>query len=165
MALVDKGGYLKDDSQWKKMRKNLDRGKHLAVKVGFFQDSVYGPENDNLTVAQVAQWQEEGTDKIPMRPFIRAGFMIKEIEKHKWITPQIMSWIDDIAMGKLTWTQFYNRLGPIFVQMMQKEIENWRIPMNAPLTVQLKGFNDPLIDTGKMLDSVEYKIGRKTLGD
>ena len=34
----------------------------------------------------------------------------------------------------------------------------WSIPMNAPLTVELKGFNDPLIDTGKMLDSVEYRV-------
>jgi len=36
--------------------------------------------------------------------------------------------------------------------------------MNAPLTVQLKGFNDPLIDTGKMLDSVDYLLGRKSGG-
>lgn len=161
MALVDKGGYLKDDSQWKKMRKNLDRGRHLAAKVGFFQDSTYGPENDNLTVAQVAQWQEEGNEKIPMRPFIRSGFMEK-IQQKKWITSEVLRWIDDIAMGRSTWTAMYNKLGPVFVKMMQKEIEDWKIPMNAPLTVQLKGFNDPLIDTGKMLDSVDYLLGRKS---
>lgn len=161
MALVDKGGYLKDDSQWKKMRKNLERGSHLAAKIGFFQDSTYGPENDNLTVAQVAQWQEEGNEKIPMRPFIRSGFMEK-IQQKKWITSEVIRWIDDIAMGRSTWTAMYNKLGPVFVKMMQKEIEDWKIPMNAPLTVQLKGFNDPLIDTGKMLDSVDYLLGRKS---
>lgn len=163
MALVDKGGYLVDDNQWKKMRKNLERGSHLAAKIGFFQDSTYGPENDNLTVAQVAQWQEEGTDKIPMRPFIRSGFMEK-VQQGKWITPQVLRWIDDIAMGKSTWTAMYNKLGPVFVKMMQDEIRDWKIPMNAPLTVQLKGFNDPLIDTGKMLDSVDYLLGRKSGG-
>lgn len=153
---------IKDDKVWQNMKKNLMKGQSLAVKVGFFEDAIYGDENDNLPVAQVAQWQEEGTENIPMRPFIRAGFMIKEIEKHKWITPQVIQWIDAVAKGRLTWTQLYNRLGPVFVQMMQKEIENWRIPMNAPLTVELKGFNDPLIDTGKMMDSVNYRLGRKT---
>lgn len=159
---MNKDGFIKDDKVWQKMKKNLMKGQTLAVKVGFFEDSVYGDENDNLPVAQVAQWQEEGTESIPMRPFIRAGFMIKEIEKHKWITPQVNQWIDSIAMGRMSWTQLYNHLGPVFVKMMQKEIEDWKIPMNAPLTVELKGFNDPLIDTGKMMDSVNYRLGRKT---
>lgn len=159
---MNKDAFIKDDKVWRDMKKNLMKGQSLAVKVGFFEDAVYGEENDNLPVAQVAQWQEEGTDMIPMRPFIGAGFMIKEIEKHKWITPQVNQWIDAIARGRMSWTQLYNHLGPIFVQMMQKEIEKWQIPMNAPLTVELKGFNDPLIDTGKMMDSVNYRLGRKT---
>jgi hypothetical protein len=159
---MNKDGFIKDDKVWRAMKKNLLKGQTLAVKVGFFEDSVYGSENDNLPVAQVAQWQEEGTESIPMRPFIRAGFMIKEIEKHKWINAQVIQWIDAVARGRMSWTQLYNHLGPVFVKMMQKEIENWRIPMNAPLTVELKGFNDPLIDTGKMMDSVNYRLGRKT---
>ena len=60
---------VKDTRVWESMKKNLKAGKHLSVNVGFF-DEMYGPENDNLYVAQVAQWQEEGTDKIPMRPLV-----------------------------------------------------------------------------------------------
>ena len=148
---------IKDTRVWDAMKKNLRAGKHLSVNVGFF-DEMYGPENDNLYVAQVAQWQEEGTDKIPMRPFIRAGFMIKNIEKHEWITPQVKGMINAVALGQMSWNQLYQKLGPVFVKIMQKEIELWHIPMNAPFTVETKGFNDPLIDTGKMLDSVDYRV-------
>lgn len=150
-------GIIKDTRVWDAMKKNLMRGKDFSVNTGFF-DEYYGPENDNLPVAQVAQWQEEGTDKIPMRPFIRAGFMIKNIEKQEWLTPAIKHMISNVALGKMTWNQLYHKLGPVFVEIMKKEIELWQIPMNAPLTIELKGFNDPLIDSGKMLDSVEYRV-------
>ena len=148
---------VKDTRVWEAMKKNLKKGKGVSVNVGFF-DEMYGPENDSLFVAQVAKWQEEGTDKIPMRPFIRAGFMIKNIEKQEWITPQVKAMVSAVALGQLSWNQLYQRLGPVFVEIMKKEIELWQIPMNAPKTVELKGFNNPLIDTGRMLDSVEYRV-------
>lgn len=161
MALKDKGGFLADTSQWEKMKKNLMKGQHLAAKVGFF-DSYYGPENDNLSVAQVAQWQEEGTDKIPMRPFMR--YYTMQLEKDEKLVRELAPFINQIALGTMSWTQLYNKLGIELVTDLKQVIEKWFIPMNAPLTVELKGFNDPLIDTGKMLDSVEYQLGRKSLG-
>ena len=154
---MSKSAFIKDDKVWRKMKANLMKAKDSSIKVGFF-DEFYGSENDNLPVAQVAQWQEEGTDKIPMRPFMRAGFMIKNIEKLGWLTPEVKGMISAVALGNMSWNQMYHKLGPVFVKIMQKEIELWQIPMNAPLTVELKGFNNPLIDSGKMLDSVEYRI-------
>ena len=162
MALVDKGGYLVDNSQWKKMRKNLERGSHLAAKIGWF-DTYYGPDNNNLSVAQVAQWNNEGMG-IPMRRFSDEFKKRIEVKNPDWMTPKILSMIDEIAMGKRTWTSFYNEVGVVLVRVMQEEIEKFSIPMNAPLTIFLKGFNDPLIDSGKMLDSVEYQLGRTSLG-
>lgn len=150
-------GFIKDTRVWDSMKKNLLKGNYKSLDVGFF-DEYYGPENDNLPVAQVAKWQEEGTENIPMRPFMRAGFMIKNVEKEGWITAEVKQMLDAVAMGRMTWNQLYHKLGPVMVKIMQKEIEMWPIPMNAPLTVELKGFNDPLIDTGKMLDSVEYRV-------
>lgn len=161
MALKDKGGFLADTSQWEKMKKNLMKGQHLAAKVGFF-DKYYGPENDNLSVAQVAQWQEEGNDKIPMRPFMR--YYIMQLEKDNKLISELSPYINQIALGTMSWTQLYNKLGDELVSDLKQVIKEWSVPMNAPLTIELKGFNDPLIDTGKMLDSVEYQLGRKSLG-
>lgn len=56
-----------------KARKNLQDIDKKVVQVGFF-DTYYGPENDNLPVATVAMWNEEG-EGVQMRSFIRAGFI------------------------------------------------------------------------------------------
>lgn len=151
-----RNGVIKDTRVWDSMKKNLKAGKHLSVNVGFF-DEYYGPENNNLPVAYVAKIQEEGLGP-PMRPFIRNGFMEENIKTLSWLTPQVKGMISAVALGQMSWNQLYQKLGPIFVEIMKKEIEDWSIPMNAPLTIELKGFNDPLIDTGKMLDSVEYRV-------
>ena len=127
---------IKDTRVWDAMKKNLMKGKDFSIDTGFF-DKYYGPENDNLSVAQVAQWQEEGTkggqgngSGIPMRPFIRAGFMIKNIEKLDWITPEVKGMISAVALGNMSWNQLYHKLGPVFVKIMQKEIELWHTPTN-----------------------------------
>jgi hypothetical protein len=153
-------GFIKDDSEWRKMKKNLLKGQQLCSKVGVF-DKFYGPENDNLPVATILMWNEEGNQNMPMRPSIRAGF-IPELQKNAWIDQQVINWLNMVMEGKMTWTTFYTKLGPQLADMMQKEIEKWSVPMNAPLTIELKGFNNPLIDSGTMVDSVESQLGRRT---
>lgn len=168
MALKDKGGYLVDDSEWKKMRANLVKGQQLAVKVGFFPNAVYA---DGTPVALVAALNEEGHingpgsrfpgARTPARPFLRAGFM-PEVMQNKWVTPAVLKQIAAIAEGKSTWQQLYMRLGPVFTFMMQDQISKWQTPPNSPATVDIKGSNDPLIDTGKMMESVDFMLGRRT---
>lgn len=151
-------GFIKDDSTWRKMKKNLMKGSHLAVKVGFFEDAQYGSENNNLFVAQVAQFNEEGMG-VPMRSFIRSGF-IPNLEDKK-----LPSWVfvelDLVAQGKTTWTRLYEELGEEFVEQMKAVIVAWDTPPNSARTEEEKGFNDPLVDTGLMRDSVDYRLGRK----
>lgn len=67
--------FTKDTSGWKRVRKeeSLQDIDKKVVQVGFF-DTYYGPENYNLPVATVAMWNEEG-EGVPMRSFIRAGFI------------------------------------------------------------------------------------------
>lgn len=159
MAMKDMGGFLGDKSVWQKMAKNLQKGSHLAVKVGFF-DKYYGPENDNISVAQVAQFQEEGTDKIPSRPFLR--MYLFKLEQDGKLVKEMADKIHLVAMGKMTWTAFYNDLGKEAQEDVKKVIEAWTIPPNAPYTIALKdGRDDPLVDSKLMMNSVEHQIGRK----
>ncbi|MNQ35947.1 hypothetical protein D3C85_494540 [compost metagenome] len=166
MALKDKGGFLVDDSVWLKMKKNLQKGQHLATKVGFF-DKYYGPENDNLSVAQVASWNEEGHNNgglfpgsvTPPRPFLR--MYIFKLEQDGKLVQEMAHKIHLVAIGKMTWTTFYNDLGEEAKNDVKEVIKAWDYPPNGPKTIELKGFNNPLQESDVMLESIEYKIGRK----
>ena len=151
--------FTKDDKVWQKMKKNLIKGQSLTVKVGVF-DKYYGEENDNLPVAQVFQWQEEGTENIPMRPAIR--YFIMQLEEEGKFIPFISKYLNSVAMGSMTWTQLYDKIGEAAAKDLKEVVDQWEVPPNAPSTIAQKGGrNDPLVDTGTMRDSIEHKIGRK----
>ena len=43
-------------------------------------------------------------------------------------------------------------------EQLQESIVKFKDPANAPSTIAQKGFDDPLINTGDMLRSVEYQV-------
>lgn len=145
----------KNTAAWETIKKTLLKS-IPELRTGFFSESVYGPENDNLPVAQVARDQEEGTVDIPTRPFIRVGFggALRSGKLNKEITAVVKSAI----AGEGVVAQ-YKILGPVLVKEMRQQIIDWDRPPNSPKTVEQKGFNDPLRDTDTMLNSVDYKIG------
>lgn len=158
--------FIKDDKVWLTMKKNLVKGQQLASKIGVF-DKYYGEENDNLPVAQVLQWNEEGTEGgqgngsgIPMRPAIR--YYIMQLEKEGKLIPFISKYLDSVAMGSMSWTQLYDKIGEAAAEDLKKVIDQWTTPPNSESTIAQKGRDDPLVDTGTMRDSIEHKIGRKT---
>ena len=148
-----------DTSGWDKIKKNLLQANKESLNVGFFPDSRYGPENDNLPVATVAMFMEEGDPvKYPPRPFIRMGFLPR-LKTSEYV-PVFQQAIKSVLDGQSTFKQAYTKLGPVMVKELQNEIISWSTPTNSPQTVEAKGFNDPLIDSGKMLESVDFKVER-----
>lgn len=147
-----------DTSGWDKIKKNLLQANKESLKIGWFENSRYGPENDNLPVAQVAQWNEESSINNPTRPFIRFGFMPKlEGPEYRKI---FEASIANVLQGNTTFKAEYNKLGPILVKEMKEVITDWDTPPNSPRTIEAKGFDDPLVWTGRMRESVEYKVER-----
>lgn len=147
-----------DKYGWEKIKKNLLQANQESLKVGFFDDR-YGPENDNLPVAVVARFMEEGDPvKYPPRPFIRAGFLPR-LKTSEYV-PLFQNAITSVLEGKATFKQAYTKMGPVLVKGLQNEIIGWDTPPNSARTVAEKGFNDPLIDSGKMLESVDFKVER-----
>lgn len=145
-----------DTKVWDKIKRNLLKTSQESLKVGFFPSSSYGPENDNLPVAQVAQYNEEGTTSNPTRPFIRMGFMPKlSTAQYKNV---FEASINNVLQGNTTFKAEYNKLGPLLVKEMKDVITAWSTPPNSPATQAEKGRNDPLVWTGLMRDSVEFKV-------
>lgn len=150
-----------DKSGWEKLKKNILKGSSLEVQVGVVEPTNYGPENDNLSVAQVWQWQEEGlpAQNIPARPAIRVGFMTP-IQKGSYEKLFFESMVR-IADGKSTFKEEYTKIGMKAKTDLKQAVADWDTPPNAPYTVAEKGFNNPLIDSGLLYESIDFKVDKK----
>ena len=138
-TVVTRGGY--------RLRAHIRRASRKGPKgleVGFFAESKYP---DGTYVANVAAYNNYGTDNIPARPFLdqfsdESQDMLRE---HSAITPPVTD-------GVLT------QMGSELKSGLQSTIREWVEPPNAPRTIAKKGKDDPLVDTELLINSVEYRI-------
>lgn len=148
-------------TEWEKIKNRLQRGMDKELRIGFFSEDTYSEENANLPVAAVAAWQDlgapfDGPKNIPPRPFMRLG--LKEILKTNVYTQRYKEAFLKTILGRGTINSSYNGIAKAVVPDLQKTITDWVYPPNAAFTVQEKGRDDPLVDTGKMRDSVKAKV-------
>lgn len=105
-----------------------------------------------LHVAQVAFWQEFGTEKgIPPRPFFR-----------NFIADQMPTWAQKLGMAaRYTGYRPKQMLEILGADMKGHLVESINILQDPPLsdrTVKEKGFSKPLIDTAVMIRSVGWEV-------
>lgn len=129
----------------KKIFKALKKQK-ATLEVGFWDDTY----SDGKSVASVAAFNEYGGGNTPPRPFMRN--CVKRNRK-KWRNA-----VQDILPVNLDIKKTFQTLGEDMVEDLKYEIYATNTPPNAPSTVKRKGFNKPLIDTGKMVSSVRMRV-------
>ena len=130
--------------------KNAGKGGVQEVLVG-----VRGRYPDGTHIAEVAAIQEFGTQDIPSRPALRSAIEDADDELR-----QVMrQGLDPRKM--IVDTELAQRMGNQLRQEIRRKIENWTQPPNAPGTVEQKGKNDPLVDTGRLRDSVQVEVGEE----
>jgi len=66
--------------------------------------------------------------------------------------------VDDVLDGRSP-DRSLRRLGSVAVGDVQRTIRDIKQPPNAPSTIRKKGSDNPLIDTGRLRQSIEYAIG------
>lgn len=129
------------------------------VEVGFFEEDRYGPENHNLPVATVAAYNEFGTVHNPQRPFMSDAFSdgMSQMAMARAMRDVFVGVIKGTPVQRLLTT-----LGRITGEMIQISIQQYAaMGGNSVETIKRKGGRDtPLIDTGKMLESVRFHIHR-----
>lgn len=132
--------------------------KGASVKVGFLEGARYssthpirGTARQPLLVAQVAFWNEFGTVRAPARPFFRTTIAQKSGEWGTILGKAMVYYKADAGKALAA-------LGTVMQSDIRSAIVNWSSPPNAPRTVKIKGFNDPLIDDGTMQRVVNYKV-------
>jgi hypothetical protein len=132
--------------------------KGASVKVGFLEGVHYsdthpirGTARKPLLVALVAFWNEFGTTRAPARPFFRTTIAKKSSEWGTILGKAMVYYKGDSGKALAA-------LGTVMQSDIRSSIVNWSTPPNAPRTVKIKGFNDPLIDDGTMQRVVNYKV-------
>ena len=131
--------------------------KGTELSVGFFEEDQYGADNENLPVAQVAWYNERGVGReIPSRPFMETTFTeAKNIRAFAQGVEDVFT--DVLDKGRLTKRKLAD-LGTKIQDIMQQTIADWSTPPNSQWWANIKGKNDPLVFTEKMLKSVKYKV-------
>ena len=161
---MPKAAFTKDTRVWNQMKKNLRKQKY-QINLGWFEGQNYGAENNNLPMAQVAQWVEEGHINgglfagtiTPPRPAIRTMF-IPTIAEADEFRGRAIPMINDVAIGKMTWKTLHEKLAPSILHLFKYTLKSYSIIPNKPSTVKMKGFNDPWVETGTLIESARFDV-------
>ncbi|EAW4991494.1 hypothetical protein QDX92_003125 [Salmonella enterica] len=93
----------------------------------------------------------EHTVTIPPRPFFRKMIEHKSPEWGEKMATLLRTNDFDTATALVY-------MGEHIKGQLQMFIRDWKKPPNAASTVRQKGFNNPLIETGHMMNSVDYSV-------
>ena len=64
-----------------------------------------------------------------------------------------------LLLGQTSLQTVLSKLGIMAQGDVQESISNWSSPPNSPVTIELKGSSQPLIDRGDMRAAVTYLVG------
>lgn len=146
------------DPKFKAFIKRLEESARTEVFVG-----VLGPNaaasHDAVTNVDVATWNEfgveiDGEEHVPERSFLRATIDIKNAE----ITKRLGAELGKAYAGKQSTHNAFDRTGLAVVGMVQQRIADGIPPGNADATIEKKGSNKPLIDTGQLRSSISHQV-------
>lgn len=155
-----------DGKRFEELMETLIEAKKTAgIKVGFLKGLGTYPTQDGKegpNVVDVAWWNEFGARTkyatIPARPFLRPTIR-KNRDKYRRLEARLLS---GMLKGKIKTRQATAILGFTAQSDVQNEILNLKEPPNAPSTQKKKkGVDNPLIDTGRMRQSVSWKLVKR----
>lgn len=90
---------------------------------------------------------------IPPRPMLKQA---SQMHGEEW-QEKSRALIREVIAGKITTKQALRSLGSQIAADIKDAISHGSYAPNSPLTEKKKGKNTPLIDTGKLRDSVDFK--------
>lgn len=159
------------DRGWNRIKKELDDIDNAYVNVGVLSDAGQYAQFSSLkksqgkfvkgrthtstaNLADVATFNEFGTSDIPARPFMGQTF-----ENNRDIVgASIAVMKDQIFLGETSVTRALNKLGTWYKGLIQKIFKEGEFQENAPATIRIKKSSKPLIDTGRLRQSIDYEV-------
>ncbi len=136
------------EARMRQMASMLERP--VFVRVGFLENATYP---DGTPVAMIAAIQDFGAPRagIPPRPFFRNMIAAKSPEWPEAIGALLVANDYDV---NLTMAQ----VGEAVAGQLRQSLINTNSPPLAESTIARKGFSKPLVETGHMLNSIDYEV-------
>jgi hypothetical protein len=127
----------------------------LQITVGVHAEEGAGTYEGGATVADVASYNEFGTERIPARPFLSGWFDANQSAIEK----QLQKAGERITKGQDP-EQALDLVAQWAAGQVQKGISAGVPPPNAASTVARKGSSKPLIgETGQLRSSIRGRVG------
>lgn len=142
----------------KKFYKMLEELADKEVRIGY-QHGEHQNE-DGVDLCDIAAFNELGTKDIPSRPFLRDSVDNNEAKINSFLQKRTKELANGMSAEKIL-----KEIGVFQKGLVQEEIVNGSFVPNAEATIRRKGSSKPLIDTGRMRQSVNYVIKRKGSGN
>ena len=91
---------------------------------------------------------------IPERAFLRNGYDESKDE----VINAAEAVIGDVIGGTMSEKQFFELIGLLLKSKIQDYARDLDSPPNHPYTIERKGSNNPLVDSGDMIGAIDYKV-------
>ena len=140
-----------NDKLWKEIKAQFPKIDKAVVKTGIQSDA---GENEGVSIAEYAAFNEFGTRTIPERPFMRKTFD-DNLANHNKLIERLFK---GMLGGKLDAKMAFKILGQQTEDDMKNTIMTGIFTPNSDCTVAKKGSSRPLIDTGTMRNSIRYEV-------
>ena len=112
-------------------------------------------DQSKVDMCDIAMWNELGTRKMPSRPFMRMSVDENEAEITRFVSNCFRSFVRD---NKMSAEELLDKLGVYQTGLMQRKIRDGVYAALSPVTIAIKGSDRPLIDTGRMRQSVHHQV-------
>lgn len=163
---------IKSTNKIPELLKNLKKLGHKEIQVGLFGNddselvmigAVHEYGTEIKVTPKMRAWfayngypLKQSTEKIviPERSFLRSGFD-ENINK---IAKKIEDLLPSVLENEVDSKVFMDAIGLEFASLIQKKIRDLQTPPNSAMTVKKKGSSNPLIDTGRLVESIRYKV-------
>ena len=147
-------GNVKDiDHGWNAIVREFSKAKTPHVKIGVLS-SAPKDKKTKANLASIAGFNEFGTSDIPPRPFMAQTFDLNVFEVKTFIQNECGKIID----LKQTIPGALGRIGLFYQSKTQQQITEGKFAPNAPFTIKKKGSSKPLIDTGRLRQSISHEV-------
>lgn len=137
----------------KRLEKTLRELAALEVRIGFQQGTA---SEDGVDLVDIAMVNELGTIHIPSRPFLRNSVDSNSDKINAFLQARKKR----ILKGESA-EEALKKIGAFQKGLIQEQIVEGSFAPNAEATIRKKKSATPLIDTGRMRQSVNFVIRKK----